>query len=459
MSRGWNGPRNDGLAYGELPQRWDRDRFERFGGGGGRGGGYGGGGPPQRYEEDYRFQERDRPGRQDIAVQDRIQTSAPRGGYSERDRYAEEDRQRYTPGGRQRRTDKELFGDVDPREFANMALTPYRRKSVTREDFEYDRRPAPPPPRPGLIRRQSSLDTFDRRPIPRYEREEYRIPSYSQAAVPYRGGDRWGREEEFEEFTRGRDYDEPEEYKEVEIRRERSVRRRRPSREARSEVKSVKSGRSSKAKSVTTKQSSSSSSSETIQEEESVHESRGGRSASFHESIHESHHGGGGNSSFNESESVHESVHPSRAGTRFEESKSVRESVAPSRGGSFHEVKNIRESFGGGRAPSIHESIHQDGHTIGGDSFHESFHESEHGGATSISESIQETNRKFKKGKTRMPKRLVRREAIMDLGYPFEEEDDFYVLRIALEKEQIDEVIRISETYKNGGEYLSFHPT
>lgn len=49
-----------------------------------------------------------------------------------------------------------------------------------------------------------------------------------------------------------------------------------------------------------------------------------------------------------------------------------------------------------------------------------------------------------------MPKRLVRVEAIMDLGYPFEEEESFYVLQIALEKEQIDEVIKISEQYKDG---------
>ena len=56
-----------------------------------------------------------------------------------------------------------------------------RRESVTiekeREREVYS--PSPPrraarPPRPGLIRRQSSLDTFDRRPLPRfYEREEY----------------------------------------------------------------------------------------------------------------------------------------------------------------------------------------------------------------------------------------------------------------------------------------------
>ena len=39
----------------------------------------------------------------------------------------------------------------------------------------------------------------------------------------------------------------------------------------------------------------------------------------------------------------------------------------------------------------------------------------------------------------------------MDLGYPFDEEEDFFMLRIALDKEQIDEVIKISESYKDGG--------
>merc|ERR1712070_1220010 len=69
----------------------------------------------------------------------------------------------------------------------------------------------------------------------------------------------------------------------------------------------------------------------------------------------------------------------------------------------------------------------------------------------SIHDSIASSVPKFKKGKTRMPKRLVMREAIQDLGYPYDEEEDFYVLRIALEKEQIDEVIKISEQYKAGG--------
>ena len=57
-----------------------------------------------------------------------------------------------------------------------------------------------------------------------------------------------------------------------------------------------------------------------------------------------------------------------------------------------------------------------------------------------------------KKGKTRMPKRLVHRDALHDLAYPYDEEEDFFMLRIALEKDQIDEVIKISEMYKAGGQ-------
>jgi len=48
-----------------------------------------------------------------------------------------------------------------------------------------------------------------------------------------------------------------------------------------------------------------------------------------------------------------------------------------------------------------------------------------------------------------MPKRLVKKQAVIELGYPFEEDDDFIIVRRALEKEQIDEVIKISESYKD----------
>ncbi|KAK5013393.1 hypothetical protein LTR60_003891 [Cryomyces antarcticus] len=47
-----------------------------------------------------------------------------------------------------------------------------------------------------------------------------------------------------------------------------------------------------------------------------------------------------------------------------------------------------------------------------------------------------------------MPKRLVHKSAIIQLGYPFEEEEGFLIVRRALQKEQIDEVIKISESYK-----------
>ncbi|PQE11668.1 hypothetical protein CJF32_00004832 [Rutstroemia sp. NJR-2017a WRK4] len=53
-----------------------------------------------------------------------------------------------------------------------------------------------------------------------------------------------------------------------------------------------------------------------------------------------------------------------------------------------------------------------------------------------------------KKGKTRMPTRLVSKKAIIDLGYPFEEEGDTIIIQRALGRENIDEVIKLSEEYK-----------
>ncbi|KAM3074161.1 hypothetical protein ACMFMG_003019 [Clarireedia jacksonii] len=53
-----------------------------------------------------------------------------------------------------------------------------------------------------------------------------------------------------------------------------------------------------------------------------------------------------------------------------------------------------------------------------------------------------------KKGKTRMPIRLVSKRAIIDLGYPFEEEGDVIIIQKALERENIDEVLKLSEEYK-----------
>ncbi|KAF7125892.1 hypothetical protein CNMCM5793_002251 [Aspergillus hiratsukae] len=49
-----------------------------------------------------------------------------------------------------------------------------------------------------------------------------------------------------------------------------------------------------------------------------------------------------------------------------------------------------------------------------------------------------------RKGKTRMPRRLVHTLAIKKLGYPYEEEDDRITIQLALSKDQIDEVISLS---------------
>ncbi|EME79725.1 uncharacterized protein MYCFIDRAFT_199400 [Pseudocercospora fijiensis CIRAD86] len=349
-------PDDDDLAYGDIPQRWDRERFERFGSRAGP--------PPgRRVEDDYYYHERERAGHRDVAVAERVESRGPRGRWVfEDDREIDERRE---PSRRRRRTDRELFGDVDPREIADMALMPYRRKSITREDFDIDQRV-----RPGLLRRQSSLDTFDRR---RRHDDEHRIPPYTPVPLPIRRQRPW------------EGYYEPEDYREVEIQRERSVRRRRAPKSERSVKESVKSQSSSSS-------SSSSSSEESVAKTEKTSKTKS-RAPSTKAST---------KAKSSRATSVHESIHETH----------ISESLPP--------------------APPPPEPITE-----------KSVHE------TLIEESIHAV-RKFKKGKTRMPKRLVRVEAIMDLGYPFEEEEDFFVLQIALEKEQIDEVIQISETYKNG---------
>ena len=220
------------LAYGDEPQRWDRDRFERI-----------------------RVSERDRPGRTDIHIEDHIERRAPPRRVVERELYAED----YGPPARlpsrPRRSDRDLFGEEDPREIAERSLQPYRRKEVDREiDIEIERRrSALPPPRPGLLRRQSSLDTFDRRPLPKYDREDYRLPANIEIPLPRRRSPpRRVREEEFEEI-RYRDH-EPQDYRDVEILREREIHRT-------GRAKSIAKSTRSDARSVTTARSESSDSS------------------------------------------------------------------------------------------------------------------------------------------------------------------------------------------------------
>ncbi|OBT50331.1 hypothetical protein VE04_08986, partial [Pseudogymnoascus sp. 24MN13] len=53
-----------------------------------------------------------------------------------------------------------------------------------------------------------------------------------------------------------------------------------------------------------------------------------------------------------------------------------------------------------------------------------------------------------KRGKTRMPARMVSKRAIIELGYPFVEEDTTIIIQKALGREHIDEVLQLSEKYR-----------
>ncbi|KAL4870038.1 hypothetical protein BDV12DRAFT_195839 [Aspergillus spectabilis] len=63
-------------------------------------------------------------------------------------------------------------------------------------------------------------------------------------------------------------------------------------------------------------------------------------------------------------------------------------------------------------------------------------------------ERVEEVKPYPRKGKTRMPRKLVNTRAIRDFGYPYEEEGDLVIIQVALSKEQIDEVIERSREIK-----------
>ncbi|KAK3682387.1 hypothetical protein B0T22DRAFT_282281 [Podospora appendiculata] len=53
-----------------------------------------------------------------------------------------------------------------------------------------------------------------------------------------------------------------------------------------------------------------------------------------------------------------------------------------------------------------------------------------------------------KKGKTRIPARLVSKRALIELGYPYVEEGNTIIVQKALGQQNIDEVLRLSDEYK-----------
>ncbi|KAF2805507.1 uncharacterized protein BDZ99DRAFT_466499, partial [Mytilinidion resinicola] len=221
------------------PERWDRERFERMGR---RGPPERERGPPERERgppserdprESFHFEEHDRgPGRSrlDIEINDSRERErrAPPARVVEKERFFEEDR--FERPSRRR---ADFLDEPAAAEIANRALAPYRRKSIIERDFEP---PARRPARPQYIRRQSSLDTFDRRPYPRYgdqERDEWRPPVNVPIPLPVREPRRRSpprsrsrfHEEDYEE-VRYKDEEPEEDYREVEVRREKSTTRR-----------------------------------------------------------------------------------------------------------------------------------------------------------------------------------------------------------------------------------------
>lgn len=220
----------------EEPNRWDRERFERFRSRGPEEREKGNRLPEEVEHETIHIQERETPRRTQVRVQERETHRAPGRIYDERD-FDFLDEERYGPPAiipRPRRTDRELFGDQDPRDVvAERSLAPYRRKSIVEREIDINRIE---PSRPTLLRRQSSLDTFDRRPV-RREVEEYRIPPNVHVPLPIRRS-RSKRRDNYEEIEeiRYRDYS-PHGYRDVEIMRERSRVRKRH--RARSDLKSI----------------------------------------------------------------------------------------------------------------------------------------------------------------------------------------------------------------------------
>jgi len=166
------------------PERFNRERLERSRG-------------PPLVERDRFFEERDRfPGGEERIRERSGDEFYASGGppraparYKEEDRYFVEEKfsrpLAHRPrGGPGRYYDEEGASlEGSPNRGQMIPFTESRRKSIT------DRFAAPArrkPPRPTFIRRQSSLDTFDRKPMPRYGDRLKEPPEVIPVPIPPR---------------------------------------------------------------------------------------------------------------------------------------------------------------------------------------------------------------------------------------------------------------------------------
>lgn len=209
--------RYDTYSPPRAPERWDRDRFESFSRG-----------PPPRAAD--RYDEAD----YYASPHHREYSSDRRPQYDERDVLYYEERDRFSPPTQSRGPTRYW---EEPRETSSQAMVPIREQERdrgfeidirTRERIQSPESSHGRPRRPQFIRRQSSLDTFDRKPMPRYgdrvHEEVIAIPTGPRRRSPPRYHDH------FEEIRVA----DPDRYGDEEFRgyREREISRvRRPERE------------------------------------------------------------------------------------------------------------------------------------------------------------------------------------------------------------------------------------
>lgn len=143
------------------PERFGREREQRYRG------------PAvierDRYEEIDRYDIRSPPRRDRSA--DAFFARRPSAPYEEKDRFVFEERYgppaRRPAGGPGRYYDEEII-DYEASSSRGGKIVPFERRVESVADRSYGSPVARGGPRPRFIRRQSSLDTFDRKPMPRY---------------------------------------------------------------------------------------------------------------------------------------------------------------------------------------------------------------------------------------------------------------------------------------------------